>query len=377
MRLTGVDAELLGMHVTGEGSLTGGNELAGRVVIGEFTPNAALQALLRGAVPPTVDVGALGLLALDTRFDTSLDTGRAALRDFELTRARRNGQRHARGAARRARQRVPRRRSQTSRFAPDALDDRRSPPCCRRTSPRASSACSSSSARFALDAGADTLTVQPLRAEAFGLRASGDVAGAQRLAAPRRGPARPASRNSRRRSCCSGSDCRRSRPPTRKRSRARPIDTRFTVTKDSAELDNLVLALDETTIKGTFALQGFDAPPYRFALDVDAVDADRYLPPKARDAQAGEATAGDIELPQNNTMNLDGTMQVGALKLAGMQFADVGSRIVIGGGDLKLENARAQPLRRHVRRQLPRARRRQRPGARARRARERHRSSSR
>ncbi len=103
-----------------------------------------------------------------------------------------------------------------------------------------------------------------------------------------------------------------------------------------------MLALDETTIKGTFALQGFDAPSYRFALDVDSVDADRYLPPKARDAQAGEATAGDIELPQNNTMNVDGTMHVGTLKLAGMQFADVGSRIVIGDGDLKLENARAQ-----------------------------------
>ena len=120
------------------------------------------------------------------------------------------------------------------------------------------------------------------------------------------------------------------------------IGTRFTVTKDGAELDNFVLALDETTIKGTFALQGFDAPSYRFALDVDSVDADRYLPPKARDAQAGEATAGDIELPQNNTMNVDGTMHVGALKLAGMQFADVGGRILIGSGDLKLENARAQ-----------------------------------
>jgi AsmA protein len=120
------------------------------------------------------------------------------------------------------------------------------------------------------------------------------------------------------------------------------IGTRFAVTKDGAELDNLVLALDETTIKGSFALRGFDTPSYRFALDVDSVDADRYLPPKARDAQAGEATAGDIELPQNNTMDVDGTMHIGALKLAGMQFADVGGRILIGNGDLKLENARAQ-----------------------------------
>ena len=84
VQLTGVNAELLGMRVTGEGSLTGANELAGRILIGEFTPNAAVQALLRGAIPPTVDVAALGPLALDTRFDTSLDTGRAALRDLEL-----------------------------------------------------------------------------------------------------------------------------------------------------------------------------------------------------------------------------------------------------------------------------------------------------
>jgi AsmA protein len=95
-----------------------------------------------------------------------------------------------------------------------------------------------------------------------------------------------------------------------------------------------VLALDETKIKGSFTLQGFETPAYRFALDVDAVDADRYLPPKSRDAKAGEATEGDIELPRNNTMNLDGTMSVGSLKLAGMQFADVGGHIVIGGGDL-------------------------------------------
>lgn len=66
------------------------------------------------------------------------------------------------------------------------------------------------------------------------------------------------------------------------------------------------------------------------------------MPPKSRDAKAGEATAGDIELPQNNTMNLDGTMHVGSLKLAGMQFADVGGRIVIGGGDLAVESARAK-----------------------------------
>ena len=45
------------------------------------------------------------------------------------------------------------------------------------------------------------------------------------------------------------------------------VGTRFAVTKDGAELDSLVLTLDETTIRGTFALQGFDAPAYRFRAE--------------------------------------------------------------------------------------------------------------
>jgi AsmA protein len=103
-----------------------------------------------------------------------------------------------------------------------------------------------------------------------------------------------------------------------------------------------MLALDDSKLTGSFALVGFDKPAYRFTLAVDRVDADRYLPPKARDAKQGQATAGDIKLPENNTMNLDGTMQIADLRLAGMQFSDVGSRVILGNGDAKLEGARAR-----------------------------------
>ena len=103
-----------------------------------------------------------------------------------------------------------------------------------------------------------------------------------------------------------------------------------------------MLQLDDSRITGDFTVAGFQNPKYLFTLAIDHVDADRYLPPKARDAQAGEATAGDIELPANNTMQIDGQMQIGNLTLAGMSFQDVGSRIVLGGGDAKLESARAR-----------------------------------
>jgi len=338
MRVSSLNADALGMHVTGEATLTGGNELAGRVAIGEFTPNAALQALLRGAVPPTVDVAALGRLALETTFDTSLDTGRAALRDFKLTALGATVSGTLEG--------VPgdrgdlfRGQIQTSRFAPDAMTQAFAamlPP----TLTADKLGMLELAASFTFDAGADTLSLQPLRAEAFGLRMSGAVAGRDvTRAAAWTGTGNIAQFSPQDLLKRFGLPAQATSDP-QAFTRA-TVGTRFAVTKDGAELDNLVLTLDETTIRGTFALQGFDAPAYRFALNVDAVDADRYLPPKARDAQAGEATAGDIELPQNNTMNLDGTMEVGSLKLAGIQFADVGGRIVIGGGDLAVESARA------------------------------------
>jgi len=338
VRLTSIDATALGAHVTGEGTLTGSNELAGHVAVAELTPTPALQALLRGAVPPTVDVAALGTLALDARFDTTLDTGRAALRDFKLT---------ALGASVSgtleslpgARGNVFRGQIQTSRFASDALVQ-----AFRDMLPAGLSAQELGmlelGATFSLDSGADTLTLQPLRAEAFGLRMNGNVAARNvSTTATWTGAGSIAQFSPQELLQRFGLPPQATSDP--KAFTRAAVDTKFTITNDGATLDDVVLALDETKVKGSFALQGFEAPAYRFTLDVDAVDADRYLPPKARDADAGEATAGDIELPQNNTMNLDGTMRVGSLKLAGMQFNEVNGRIVIGGGDLAVENARA------------------------------------
>jgi len=337
--VAGVDAEVFGMHVRGAGTLTGETELAGQVEIAEFAPNTALHSLLRAAVPPTVDVSALDKLALTTRFDTDLDTGRASLRDLQAT---------VLGATIRGNlEAVPGERGNTfrgsvttSRFPADAFAKAFAsmlPP----NLAASELGMIEINTRFAFDTGADTVNVAPFTVEMFGLKASGDVMGRNvSTAAAWTGTAKVAQ--------FSPQDLLRRfglppQPTSDERALTRAtVDTRFSVNKNRAELTDLVLALDDSKISGNFTLDGFDQPAYRFTLNVDRVDADRYLPPKARDAEAGEATAGDIELPQNNTMNLDGTMQIGTLQLAGMLFQDVGSRILLGGGDAKLENARAR-----------------------------------
>src|SRR5882672_4256370 len=339
VRLTGLDAKALGMQIKGEGTLTGADELAGRVEIPEFAPNKAVQGLLKTYAPATVDVAAIDKLALSTRFDTNLTTGRAALRDLKATAlgATLSGDVQVTPSGKSSSYRGS---VQTSRFAPDAFAK-----AFAGMLPAGVKAQQLGmvqlKAQFALDSGADTLSVPSFDAEIFGLNASGEVNG--------RNVTKTASWTGRGHVAQFSPQSLIQRfglppqPTSDPKALTRAtVDMRFDVDANSAKLSNVALALDDTKITGDFTLDGFKDPKYRFALVVDRVDADRYLPPKASEAKKGEATAGDLKLPENNTMNLDGTMQIGDLHLAGMQFQSVGSRILLGGGDAKLENARAK-----------------------------------
>jgi AsmA protein len=162
IRVTGVDAQLFGMRVRGEGTLAGDNELKGRIDIPEFTPNAAVQSLLRASVPPTVDVGALGKLAHATRFDANLATGRAALRELKVGAfgASITGELEA----------IPGTNGNTfqgsvatSRFAPDAFAKAFAALLPANLSPSELGMLQVNT-RFVFDSGKDTVTVAPLRA---------------------------------------------------------------------------------------------------------------------------------------------------------------------------------------------------------------------
>lgn len=337
--LRGIDAAALGLTLRGEGALTGADELTGRVEIPRFAPSNAVRALLRTVVPPTVDVSALGELALNARFDTNLTTGRAAIRDLsaQVFGASITGNLEALPGER---GNVFRGSVRTSRFAPDAFAKAFAALLPPNISPSELGMLQIAS-EFALDSGADTVTVPSFDAEIFGLKASGEVTGRNvSTSAAWNGTARVAQFSPQELIQRFGLPPQATSDP-RALTRA-TVTTRFSADAKTARLTDLTLALDDSKITGDFAIEGFDDPKFKFALAVDAVDADRYLPPKKRNAQAGEATAGDLELPENNTMNLDGTMQIGDLRLAGMRFETVGARVVVGGGDAKLENARAK-----------------------------------
>jgi AsmA protein len=96
------------------------------------------------------------------------------------------------------------------------------------------------------------------------------------------------------------------------------------VTKTSAELQDVNLQLDDTTAKGSLGIADFASKALRFDLNVDRINADRYLPPPV-DAPVAAAKT-DKEPPANipvetlRNLNARGQLQVGEAVFADIKF---------------------------------------------------------
>lgn len=114
------------------------------------------------------------------------------------------------------------------------------------------------------------------------------------------------------------------------------LDARFTSNLKSAALPDIKLVLDDTTISGRATLKDFTTQALNFALKIDTIDVDRYLPPPTPE---GEAPQGDedgaaadidsIEIPVEllEQFNAEGTLDIGTLKLSGMSLKDVSLKL--------------------------------------------------
>jgi AsmA protein len=94
----------------------------------------------------------------------------------------------------------------------------------------------------------------------------------------------------------------------------------------------VALALDGSAITGSLAIQNFAAPAIAFDVDVDRINVDRYLPPSAQ-GKAASPGAAVTALPVDlvRSLNLDGTLKVGALTVGGMKMSNV--RLSASGKD--------------------------------------------
>ncbi len=95
----------------------------------------------------------------------------------------------------------------------------------------------------------------------------------------------------------------------------------------------LVSRLDESTIKANLGASPFTDPHLRIDVDVDRIDVDRYLPPRAKEGEAGPEKPLDFSALK--TLNASGSVKIGSLKLYNVKADNV--RLEFRAGDGKLE----------------------------------------
>lgn len=105
--------------------------------------------------------------------------------------------------------------------------------------------------------------------------------------------------------------------------------------------------LDETTIKGKFGISRFAQPIYHFDVDIDSLDADRYItdssaqpaakqPATSKPEAAKPAADAPIDLSALRQLNADGELRIGALKVANVKSSQVRIKLKADSGVAEL-----------------------------------------
>ncbi|MEQ1437989.1 AsmA family protein [Fontimonas sp. SYSU GA230001] len=117
----------------------------------------------------------------------------------------------------------------------------------------------------------------------------------------------------------------------------------------SATFNDFQLSLDDSTMQGRLAVSDFATQALEFALRLDAIDADRYLPPKkAEEAGKPPAQGGgdinDIKLPTEalEQLNANGTIDIGRMTINGLKLTDVRLKLSGSGKAPKTQDLTAR-----------------------------------
>lgn len=124
------------------------------------------------------------------------------------------------------------------------------------------------------------------------------------------------------------------------------LDAQFDATTTSATLKQVLLTLDDTTLKGDASVRNFSKPNVSFKLDTDSINVDRYMPPeneaelassKTDTQTADQAQSGEIELDPLRNLTLDGRVTVGKLLVSNLNITDAELAVTANDGVLRVE----------------------------------------
>ncbi|HEX5339710.1 MAG TPA: AsmA family protein [Gammaproteobacteria bacterium] len=116
----------------------------------------------------------------------------------------------------------------------------------------------------------------------------------------------------------------------------------FVATTHSAALQNLQLKLDDTSVSGQVTVRDFKSQALNFDLDIDTLNADRYLPPQKAatpDKPREPLDINKVSIPVRSlrSLNLDGHLAIGRIVLLGATVSKLDLGVSAHGGLVKLD----------------------------------------
>lgn len=127
---------------------------------------------------------------------------------------------------------------------------------------------------------------------------------------------------------------------------------RFEVTlkADATKLDisKLLLQLDDSSMQGNVSISNFSHPAIRYQIEIDEIDADRYMPPAVKQSKQENtyASAADdrINLPVEMLRSLDvkGVFKIGKLKASNLRSEAVNMDLSAQKGLIRIYPASAK-----------------------------------
>ncbi len=119
---------------------------------------------------------------------------------------------------------------------------------------------------------------------------------------------------------------------------------RLDASTEQVAISDLKVKLDDTSIEGEAGVRDFSAPAIRFKMSADSLDADRYLPPPVEGEEpvavpptvAAAGGAGALPVDTLRSLNINGSVRLGKLKVFQLRSTDIEVQIKARDGLLQV-----------------------------------------
>lgn len=123
--------------------------------------------------------------------------------------------------------------------------------------------------------------------------------------------------------------------------------SQFTATDDSIALSDLSARLDDSEVNGQISIASFAKSSYRFDLNLNEIDVDRYLA-SVTDSSEAQATTGEpgmlfaLPLDAFKGLNANGKFSIGKIKASGLAMTDIEIAVKSSNGKVSINPINAK-----------------------------------